>query len=134
MSIQAIKGVEIGDGFKNASKFGSEVHDEFILDQKKIGRRTNNAGGLEGGVTNGQIIILHAAMKPISTLAHPLKSVDLKSGKLVNSRYERSDICAVPAASVIGEAVVAPVIANAFLEKYGGDSLGELSSRYKVRR
>jgi chorismate synthase len=92
---------------------------------------TNRAGGLEGGVSNGEMIVLHAAMKPISTLAHPLKSIDLKSRKIVDARYERSDVCALPACSVIGEAVIAPVLANAFLEKFGGDSVQEINSRYK---
>ncbi|MEK7748978.1 MAG: chorismate synthase, partial [Bacteroidota bacterium] len=98
------------------------------------GRKTNRAGGLEGGVTNGEILVLHAAMKPISTLAHPLKSVDLKTMKIVDARYERSDVCAVPACSVIGEAVIAPVLANAFLEKFGGDSVKEIKERYKSGR
>ncbi|MBI4429557.1 MAG: chorismate synthase [Ignavibacteriales bacterium] len=133
MSVHAVKGVEIADGFLNAQKFGSQVHDAFTLAKSAIGRKTNRAGGLEGGVTNGQMIILHAAMKPISTLAHPLKSVDLKTKKMVDARYERSDVCAVPACSVIGEAVVAPVLANAFLEKFGGDSVKEIQSRYKKR-
>ena len=131
MSIQAIKGVEIGDGFANSAKFGSEVHDEFILKDEKILRKTNRAGGIEGGITNGEMIVLRAAMKPIATLAKPLKSVDLSSNKIVSSRYERSDVCAVPAASVIGEAVIAPVLANAFWEKYGGDSLEEIREIYK---
>jgi chorismate synthase len=132
MSIQAIKGVEIGEGFANAAKFGSEVHDEFMLKGRKIMRRTNRAGGMEGSMTNGEMIILHAAMKPIATLVKPLRAIDLKTKKMVKSRYERSDVCAVPAASIIGEAVIAPVLANALLEKFGGDSLKELLSRYKV--
>jgi chorismate synthase len=132
MSIQAIKGVEIGDGFSNAAKFGSEVHDEFTLKNGKITRKTNRAGGLEGGITNGEMIILRAAMKPIATLAKPLKAVDLSTNEVVESRYERSDVCAVPAASVIGESVIAPVLANALLEKFGGDSLKELLSRCRV--
>jgi chorismate synthase len=131
MSVQAIKGVEIGDGFANATKFGSHVHDEFTLKDDKIARNTNRAGGLEGGVTNGEMLILRAAMKPIATLAKPLKAVDLATNKIVESRYERSDVCAVPAASVIGEAVIAPVLANAFLEKFGGDSMEEISKRHK---
>ena len=131
MSIQAVKGVEIGYGFRNAQLFGSEVHDPFILRSGRITRKTNNAGGLEGGVSNGELVVLHAAMKPISTLANPLKSVDLKSMKPVKARYERSDVCAVPACSVIGEAVVAPVLANAFLEKFGGDSFAEISRNYR---
>ncbi len=130
MSIHAVKGVEIGNGFANARQYGSMVHDAFTLLKGKIGRKTNRAGGLEGGVTNGEMLILHAAMKPISTLAHPLKSVDLKTMKIVDARYERSDFCAVPACSVIGEAVIAPVLANAFLEKFGGDSVKEIKERY----
>ncbi len=130
MSIHAVKGVEIGAGFANAEQNGSEVHDAFQVRDGKIRRTTNRAGGLEGGVTNGEMIVLHAAMKPIATLAHPLKSIDLKSGKLVDARYERSDVCALPACSVIGEAAIAPVLANAFLEKFGGDSLQEICLRY----
>jgi chorismate synthase len=132
MSIQAIKGVEIGEGFANAAKFGSDIHDEFMLKNRNIRRKTNRAGGMEGSMTNGEMIVLHAAMKPIATLVKPLQAVDLKTKKLVQSRYERSDVCAVPAASVIGEAVIAPVLANALLEKFGGDSLKELSIRCKV--
>jgi chorismate synthase len=131
MSIQAIKGVEVGNGFVNATKFGSQIHDEFTLRDDIIARTTNRAGGLEGSVTNGEMIILHAAMKPIATLAKPLKAVDLTTRRVVESRYERSDVCAVPAASIIGETVIAPIIANAFLEKYGGDSLPEIKARYK---
>ncbi|CUS99361.1 chorismate synthase [Candidatus Chrysopegis kryptomonas] len=131
MSIQAIKGVEIGSAFENAKKFGSEVHDEIFVKNGKIFRRTNRAGGLEGGVTNGQPIVLRIAMKPISTVIKGLSSVDLKTFKNVKSRYERSDFCAVPSASVIAESVIAPVIANALLEKFGGDSLKELKKNYK---
>jgi chorismate synthase len=132
MSIHAIKGVEIGEGFTNAAKFGSAVHDEFMLKNRNIIRKTNRAGGIEGSMTNGEMIVLHAAMKPIATLVKPLQAVDLKTKKVVQSRYERSDVCAVPAASIIGEAVIAPVLANAMLEKFGGDSLKELSSRCRV--
>jgi chorismate synthase len=131
MSIQAIKGVEIGFAFENAGKFGSQVHDEIFIKDGKIYRKTNRAGGLEGGVTNGQPIILRSAMKPISTVVRGLSSVDLAKGESVKSRYERSDFCAVPSASVIAEAVVAPVIANALLEKFGGDSIDELKRNFK---
>ena len=130
MSIPAVKGVEIGPGFVNAERFGSQVHDAYGVSHGKIVRRSNRAGGLEGGVTNGEMIILRGAMKPISTLAKPLPSVDLKTMKGVEARYERSDVCAVPACSVIGEAVIASVLANAFLEKYGGDSVAEIRTRY----
>ncbi|MEX1139345.1 MAG: chorismate synthase [Bacteroidota bacterium] len=131
MSIHAVKGVEIGEGFANAARFGSEVHDPFTVRKGSIHRVSNNAGGLEGGVTNGEFLTIRGAMKPISTLAHPLKSVDLKTRRVVDARYERSDVCAVPACSVIAEAVVQPIIANAFLEKFGGDSLRELKSRIR---
>jgi chorismate synthase len=131
MSIHAIKGVEIGEGFENARRYGSEVHDEIVSKNGKVVRPTNGAGGLEGGVTNGAILVLRGAMKPISTLANPLRTVDIASKKTVKSRYERSDVCAVPAAAVIGEAVIAPVLASAFLEKYGGDSVSEVKKRYK---
>ncbi|CUS86707.1 chorismate synthase, partial [Candidatus Kryptobacter tengchongensis] len=131
MSIQAVKGVEIGPAFENATKFGSEVHDEIFVKNGKIYRKTNRAGGIEGGMTNGQPIVLRVAMKPISTVIKGLNSVDLKKLKPVKSRYERSDFCAVPSASIIAESVIAPVIANAVLEKFGGDSLKELKKNYK---
>jgi chorismate synthase len=130
MSIHAIKGVEIGEGFRNAALFGSEVHDEILLKKGKIVRPTNRAGGLEGGVTNGQPLWLRAAMKPISTLMKPLRSIDLSKMKMVEARRERSDFCAVPAAAVVAESAVAPVLANAVLEKFGGDSMNELKARY----
>jgi chorismate synthase len=134
MSIHAVKGVEIGDGFENAKKYGSDVHDEMLTQKGKVVRPTNRAGGLEGGVSNGELLVIRGAMKPISTLANPLRTVDIRSHKTTLSRYERSDVCAVPACSVIGEAVVAPVIANAFLEKYGGDSVKEIKKRYRTIR
>lgn len=131
MAIHAVKGVEIGNGFANAARYGSEVHDAFGVKNGRVVRRTNGAGGLEGGVTNGEMIVLHGAMKPISTLAKPLQSIDMKTTKVVDARYERSDVCAVPACSVIAEAVIAPVLANAFLEKFGGDSIKEIQRRYR---
>jgi chorismate synthase len=132
MSIQAVKGVEIGPAFDNARRPGSQVHDGlFFSVDGQIYRKTNRAGGIEGGVSNGQTLVMRAAMKPISTLARPLPSVDLAKNKLVKARYERSDICAVPACSVVAEAVIAPVIANAFLEKFGGDSMQEIRKRYR---
>ena len=134
MSIHAVKGVEIGDGFENAQKYGSKVHDEILSHKGRVIRPTNRAGGLEGGVTNGELLVIRGAMKPISTLANPLRTVDIRSHNTTLSRYERSDVCAVPACSVIGEAVVAPVIANAFLEKYGGDSVKEIKKRYRTIR
>lgn len=131
ISIQAVKGVEIGPAFENAGKFGSEVHDEIFIKSGKIYRKSNRAGGIEGGMTNGQPIVLRAAVKPISTLVRGLRSVDLRNFRLTRSRYERSDFCAVQSASVIAESVIAPVIANAILEKFGGDSLEELKRNYK---
>ena len=134
MSIPAIKGVEIGPAFDNTALSGSQVHDEILpADGGDYVRPSNRAGGLEGGVTNGQPIVVRAAMKPISTLRQPLKSVDLSTGKKVDSRYERSDVCAVPAAAVIGEAMLALVLADALLEKFGGDSMEELLARVPKR-
>ena len=127
MSIPAIKGVEVGLGFQAASRLGSEVHDEILPDRERGHRRaTNRAGGLEGGVTNGEPLVLRAAMKPIPTLTKPLRSVDLETGEETSAHRERSDVCAVPAASVVGEAMVALVLADALLERFGGDSLGAL--------
>ena len=124
MSIQAIKGVEIGDGFANAAKFGSEVHDEIFLNaDKKIYRKTNRAGGIEGGMSNGEPIIIRAAMKPIPTLMKPLQSVDISSKLPVTASKERSDTCAVWAAAVVGEAMAAIVTADAIVDKFGGDAL-----------
>ena len=132
MSIQAMKGVEIGMGFEAARRFGSEVHDDIYYEQGGKGfiRKTNNAGGLEGGITNGEPIVLRAAMKPISTLYSPKKSVDIETKQPFDATVERSDICTVPAAGVVGEAVVAFEIANAMIEKFGGDSLEEMKRNY----
>lgn len=132
MSIQAVKGVSFGLGFEAAALNGSMVHDEIFYDRKKgFYRKTNASGGIEGGMTNGEDIILRAAMKPISTLKKPLSSVDIRTKKLVKAAVERSDVCAVPAAAVIGEAVSAVEIANAFIEKFGGDSIGEMKRNYE---
>ncbi|MEE8328460.1 MAG: chorismate synthase, partial [Thermodesulfovibrionia bacterium] len=138
MSIQAIKGVEIGPGFEMSGKFGSEVMDEIFYDGSRFTvhgsrfyRKTNNAGGIEGGISNGMPIVLRAAMKPIPTQRSPLSSVDIISKKAFKAVYERSDICAVPAASVIGEAMAALVIADSFLEKFCGDSMEEVKRNYK---
>ena len=134
MSIQAIKGVEIGLGFEVARRPGSQVHDEIMYDPAALQRGaftpyvrpSNNAGGLEGGMTNGEPLILRAAMKPIPTLYTPLRSVDLASHEPYEASVERSDACAVPAALVVAEAVVAIELAQAMLEKFGGDSMAEL--------
>src|SRR5947207_2858146 len=125
-SIQAIKGCELGLGFETARRPGSAVHDEILFDAESgFKRRTNNAGGLEGGVTNGQPVVVRAAMKPLSTLRTPLKSVDLATKETVEAVVERSDVCAVPAAGIVGEAMMAIVLADAFLEKFGGDGTPE---------
>jgi len=129
MSIQAMKGVEVGMGFEAAQRFGSEVHDEIFYDQG-FTRGGNNAGGLEGGITTGQPIVLRTAMKPISTLYNPKKSVDILTKQPVEATIERSDICTVPAAGVVGEAVVAYEMASAFIEKFGGDTLQEMRRNY----
>jgi chorismate synthase len=133
MSIQAIKGVEIGLGFDFSKKLGSQVHDEIFYSEDKgvFGRETNNAGGIEGGITNGEVVIARAAMKPIPTLMKPLRSVDIVTKKPESASTERSDVCAVPAVSVVGEAAMAFEIARCFMEKFGGDSIGEVARNYE---
>ncbi|MBU4310208.1 chorismate synthase [bacterium] len=132
MSIPAVKGVEIGLGFRVSELPGSEVQDEIFYEQKKgFYRKTNNAGGLEGGVTNGEPLRIKVALKPISTLQRPLSSVDLITKKRVKATVERADVCVVPAAAVIGESVVAFELANALIEKFGGDSISEMQRNYR---
>ncbi len=122
MSVPAIKGVEIGDGYRLADVPGSEAHDEILYHKKKgFYRETNHAGGLEGGVSNGQPLVVRAAMKPIPTLMRPLRSVDVRTKEAVSASAERSDVCAVPAAAVVVEAMVALTVIGAFFEKFGGD-------------
>jgi chorismate synthase len=136
VSMQAVKGVEIGGGFTTASQPGSEVQD-VILPREQWGERpwqhaTNRAGGLEGGVTNGEDVIVRGALKPISTLPRPLPSADLDTAELKDAFYERSDVCVVPAAAVIGEAMVALVLADAMLDKFGGDNVKETVRNYEA--
>ena len=135
LSINATKGVSIGDGFEGANRRGSQVHDviEPLTDPAETywRRATNRGGGIEGGMSNGQPIVVRFALKPISTLAKPLPSVDLLTGEQVQAHYERSDVCVVPAAGVIGEAMLAIVLADAFLEKFGGDHLEETRRNLK---
>ena len=131
MSIHAMKGVEIGHGFQNARKLGTEIHDEFEISDGLISRPTNNAGGLEGGITTGGPLVARVAMKPISTTLTPLKSVDLATGKAAKTEYERSDFCSVPRAAVVGEAMLCFVLAEALLEKLGGDSVREMRRRFE---
>lgn len=130
MSIQAIKAVEIGEGFTNSTRPGTQVHDPILPGEGGPRRGSNRAGGLEGGVTNGQPVIVRAAMKPISTTLTPMESIDVRTGEPSQAIYQRSDICAVPAATVVVEAMIAYVMAEAFLEKFGGDSVAEISERY----
>jgi chorismate synthase len=139
MAVQAIKGVEIGLGFEAARRPGSQVHDPIQYDESQrdtpnLGyvRPTNNAGGLEAGMTNGQPLVVRAAKKPISTLAKPLESINIQTKQKQEASYERSDICAVPAASVIVENVVAFEVARAVVDKFGGDSLPEMKARYEL--
>ncbi len=139
MSVQAVKGVEIGSGFSMAGRSGSEVMDEIFYktSKSKVGgsrffRKTNNAGGIEGGISNGMPILVRAAMKPIPTLRRPLMSVDIRTKKAFEASYERSDICAVPAAAVVAEAMAAMVLADALLEKAGGDSRREVMRNFNA--
>lgn len=137
MSIQAMKGVEIGMGFATAGVRGSLVHDEIDRDPERIRtggyrRRRNNAGGTEGGMSTGEPLVARVAMKPLSSLRRPLDSIDLRTGKRAEAVRERSDVCAVPAAGVVGEAMVALVLADAMREKFGGDSLAEMRDNYEA--
>jgi len=134
MSIQGIKGVEFASAFRNARHPGTAVHDEILPEEGRLYRATNRAGGVEGGITTGEPLILRAAMKPISTTLNPLQSVDLSTGESAPVRYERSDFCSVPRAAVVGEAMVCIALADALLEKLGGDSLAEMKPRYEALR
>ena len=131
LSINAIKGVEFGAGFEGAARPGSQFHDQIEYQEGRFRHLTNRAGGLTGGVTNGEPIDLRVAIKPISTMKKPMASVDLKTKEKVEAHYERSDVCVVPAAGVIGEAVVALTLAEAFLEKFGGDSMSEIERNHR---
>ena len=126
LSINAVKGVEFGAGFEGAARPGSDFHDEITHEAGRFRHLTNRAGGLTGGTTNGEPIDLRVAMKPISTMKKPMRSADLRSKERVEAHYERSDVCVVPAAGVIGEAMAALILADAFLEKFGGDSIREI--------
>lgn len=135
MSIPAVKGVEIGPAFANARRPGTQVHDELLPNGKGgVTHGTNRAGGIEGGMSNGAPIVIRAAMKPIPTTLTPLRSVDLATDEPAQTQYQRSDVCAVPAASVVGEAMIAWVLADALVEKLGGDSLAEMKAHWKSWR
>ncbi len=131
LSIHAMKGVEIGDAFANAGKPGTQVQDAIYREDQTLTRRTNRSGGLEGGITTGEPIVLRVAMKPIATTLTPIESVDLASGEPRPIEYERSDFCPVPRAGVIGEAMACVVLADALMEKLGGDSLAEMLPRFE---
>ncbi len=131
MSIPAIKGVEIGKGFQLADMPGSEVHDEIMPFGKGWKHTSNNAGGIEGGMTNGEEVLVSVAMKPIPTLKKPLSSLDIETGEAVQAAFERSDTCAVPAACIVGEAMMAWVLISAITEQFGGDTVAEISQRWK---
>lgn len=132
MSIQAIKAVEIGDGLAQAASRGSESHDEIIAADGRISRRTNRAGGIEGGITTGEVVRVRAAMKPISTLMKPLDTIDVDSKAPELALRERSDVCAVPAAGVVAEQMVAYVFANEVVRKFGGDTVGDLRASFEA--
>ncbi|MCX7668676.1 MAG: chorismate synthase, partial [Anaerolineae bacterium] len=136
LSIQAVKGAEIGDAVEAAGSFGSRVQDPIYYDRqrRRFYRGSNRAGGIEGGMSNGEDIVLRGYLKPVSTLRRPLESVDLATRQPAAAAYERSDVCVVPAAGVVAEAMVAFVLADAFLEKFGGDSLEETRRNYEGYR
>ncbi len=131
MSIQAVKAVEIGNGVENASLFGSKVHDEITFENNSFKRTSNRAGGLEGGITNGEELRVRGYLKPISTLKKPLRSVDIDTKQEDLAAFERSDVTAVPAAGIIGEAMLSIVLANSMREKFGGDSLIEMKTNFE---
>jgi chorismate synthase len=132
MGIQAVKGVEIGEGFGLANLRGSEAHDEIFRDERGVYRETNRAGGIEGGVSNGEEIVVRAAMKPLPTLMRPLRSVDIETGEAGEALVERSDTAAVEALSVVAEASVAFELARAAREKFGGDGLDDFVAAYRA--
>lgn len=134
LSIPAMKGVEIGPAFANARKTGTQVHDEIFVEEGCLIRKTNRSGGVEGGISTGMPLVVRVAMKPISTTLTPLRSVDLATGTSTTTRYERSDFNAVPRAAVVGEAMLAIVLADALLEKLGGDSIEEMRPRFQTLR
>jgi len=131
MGIQAIKGVEVGDGFLTTTRRGSKAHDELFTTESGIARSTDRAGGTEGGMSTGSVLRVRAGMKPISTVPHALRTIDVATGVAAEAHHQRSDVCAVPASGIVAEAMVALVLANSLLEKFGGDSLAE--TRRNVR-
>ncbi|MCI0597327.1 MAG: chorismate synthase, partial [candidate division Zixibacteria bacterium] len=141
MSIHSVKGVEIGAGFRQAGMFGSQVHDQIFYDEKQPAerkrtkffyRQTNNAGGLEGGVTNSEDIVIRGYCKPLSTLMQPLKTVDIQTKEPKEAIVERSDVCVVPTYGIVAEGMAALVLASAFMEKFGGDNMDEIEKHYQT--
>jgi chorismate synthase len=132
MSINAVKGVEIGRGFNAGNEFGSDVHDEITFEEESFSRKTNNAGGLEGGITTGLPLIIRVSMKPISTLMSPIGTVDLANFEPIEARRERSDFVAVPACAVVAESMMTWTLAEFFAEKFGGDSMEEVKDNYNT--
>jgi chorismate synthase len=131
MGIQAIKGVEVGDGFALAQTWGSAAHDEIVPGPSGISRLSNRSGGTEGGMSNGEPLRVRAAMKPIATVPNALRTIDVTTGEAAAAHHQRSDVCAVPAAGVVAEAMVALVLAEVALEKFGGDSVAETRRNYQ---
>ena len=132
MSVNAVKGIEIGMGFDEAGKLGSEVHDEIGWDGEKYIRHSNNAGGIEGGMSNAQPIVIRAVMKPIPTLIKPLRSVDIETKEDKLAHKERTDSCSVPAASIVAESMLCFVLADALLEKFGGDTMEQMKAHMNI--
>lgn len=132
LGTQAMKGVEFGVGFEGGRRHGQQVQDEIKYEDDNYKRKTNRMGGFEGGVTTGMPLIIRGVMKPIATMLDPIQTVDIETKETTDTRYERSDVCALPRAVVVMESVIAPVLANAFLRKYGGDSIQEIEERYTV--
>lgn len=132
MGIQAIKGVEVGDGFELARVRGSKAHDEIVAGRDGIKRLTHHSGGTEGGMSTGEVLRVRAAMKPIATIPRALRTIDVATGEAAAAHHQRSDVCAVPAAGVVAEAMVALVLAEAALEKFGGDSVAETQRNYSA--
>ncbi len=125
MGVQAIKGVEVGDGFRTAATPGSQAHDEIVSEEGALRRTSGRSGGTEGGMSTGEVLRVRAAMKPIATVPRALRTVDVATGEATVAHHQRSDVCAVPAAGIVAEAMVALVLADAVVEKFGGDSVGE---------
>jgi chorismate synthase len=132
MSLNAIKGVEIGLGFESARRLGSLAHDAITVKGRKLGYATNRSGGIDGGITTGQTVVIRAAMKPLATLMKPLDSVDLRTMRPAKAHVERSDACAVPSAAVIAESLACLVLADEILKKFGGDSMKEILPRLRA--